>query len=103
MRLNQILLAVLAIALFGLTPAIAQDGQAPPADQRKKQFAAMAARSGQPTEQHKLLAPFVGHFDQVSAVKMGPGEPITFHAIGTGTWIMGSRFVRLDSTSAPDA
>ena len=101
MRKTQFVLMTIALALLISATSFAQQTQASP-EERKKQFAAMAARSGLPTEQHKLLTPFVGKFDQISKVALGPGDPITFHAIGTGTWIMGGRFVQVNSTSAPD-
>jgi hypothetical protein len=68
----------------------------------KRQFATMMEKLSAPTESHKLLEPLVGSFDQTTEVRTGPGEPMRTKAVGTGTWTMGGRFVRVDSTSAPD-
>jgi len=93
-------------ALFGasLLSAHALSSQAPQRSQSemKKQFAAMASQASAPTEQHKLLAMFVGAFDQVTEVRMGPGDPMRAHSTARGEWIMGGRFVKIDSQSAPD-
>jgi hypothetical protein len=68
----------------------------------KRQFAAMMEKLSAPTESHKLLEPLVGTFDQLTEVRMGQGEPMRSKSVGTGTWTMGKRFVRVDSVSAPD-
>jgi len=68
----------------------------------KRQFAERMEKLSAPTESHKLLEPLVGKFDQATEVRMGPGDPMRTKAIGTGTWVMGGRFVRVDSASAAD-
>jgi hypothetical protein len=79
----------------------AEKGPASAGD-RKKQYAAAVEKSSAPTEQHKALAPLVGSFDIATEARMGPGEPMRMHGVGTGAWTMGGRFVRMDSAAAPD-
>ena len=100
---SRIAFAVFAVACSIALVAIAQ----PPAPKQsqsemKKKFSEMVDKSTAPTDQHKLLAPFVGSFDQASEVRMGPGDPMKTHALAKGRWIMGDRFVKVDCTSAPD-
>jgi hypothetical protein len=100
---SRISIVVLAVACSVALVAIAQ----PPASklsqsEMKKQFAERVEKTSGPTDQHKLLAAFVGEFDQASEVRMGPGEPMKTHSIAKGKWIMGKRFVKVDCTSAPD-
>jgi hypothetical protein len=68
----------------------------------KKQFVAMMDKASAPTEKHKLLAALVGDFEQATEVRMGPGEPMRTHSFSTASWVMGGRFVRVESASAPD-
>ena len=89
-----------ALALTVLAPS--QERKAPTQSELKKQFAEMAEKSSAPTAQHKLLAALVGDFDQAIEVRMGPGEPLKSHCLSTGTWLMGGRFVKIESQSAPD-
>ena len=92
-------LCLVAVALLALssggTPSVSQ------AD-AKQQFAAMMEKLSAPTESHRLLEPLVGTFDQLTEVKMGPGESMRSKSVGTASWVMGKRFVRVDSASTPD-
>jgi len=78
--------------------------QAKPSSQSamKKQFAAMTDKASPLAEQHKLLDAFVGEFDQTTTVAMGPGEPMKVHSLAKGQRIIDGRFVKFESTSAPD-
>jgi hypothetical protein len=102
---RRILAAVFAALLLGsiaIERAASQSEPKASQNEMKKQFAERASQSSAPTEQHKLLAMFVGDFDQQTEVRMGPGEPMRFHSIAKGEWIMGGRFVKIDSHSASD-
>jgi hypothetical protein len=95
-------LGIVPLAL-ALTPWIAglPAGQDKGSDV-KRQFVAMMERASAPTEKHKLLNPLVGDFEQATEVHMGPGEPMRTKSFSTAKWVMGGRFVRVDSESAPD-
>jgi hypothetical protein len=73
-----------------------------PQREMKRGFAAASVKAGASVEQHKVLAAFVGEFDQRSEIRMGPGEPLKIHAIARGRLIMGGRFAQIDITAAPD-
>ncbi len=95
------------IALLALAPtavSLSEASSAAQADpkQMKQQFAAMMEKLSAPTDAHKLLEPLVGTFDQLTEVKMGPGDPMKSKSVETGSWVMGKRFVRVDSASSPD-
>jgi len=79
--------------------ARAQPDAKPSQSDMKKRFAAMASA---PTDQHKLLAAFVGDFDQVSEVFVGPGEPLKANSASKGEWVMGGRFVKVTSAATKD-
>ena len=56
-----------------------------------------------PGEQHKVLAAFVGDFDLVAKIQVGPkAPPLTAHAVSHGEWIMGNRFVEVKSAATAD-
>ncbi len=103
-------IAMLAVSVLGCSlfavlaqPPVpqAQPGPKPSAAELKKQFVAMAAMLPGPAEQLGALAPFVGEFDQVSDIRLPQGV-IQVRSTGKGQWIMNKRFVKLESTSAPD-
>jgi Protein of unknown function (DUF1579) len=96
------LFAILLIGGFSIERSFSQSGAKSSQSEMKKQFAAAASQASAPTDEHKLLAMFVGDFDQQTEVRMGPGEPMRFHSVAQGEWIMGGRFVKIDSRSAPD-
>jgi hypothetical protein len=95
---------ILSLALvLCATPVVANQAASGGAQtDAKRQFAAMMEKLSAPTESHKLLEPLVGKFDQVTEVKVGPGDPMRTKSVGTGSWVMNGRFVRVDSVSAPD-
>ncbi len=68
----------------------------------KKQLTAAADQASAPTAEHKLLAPFVGEFDEITEARVGPGEPLHACSTAKGRWILGARFVGIESRSAPD-
>jgi hypothetical protein len=92
----------LALVLCAQAPGSKPQAPAPPPPDAKRQFAEMMEKLSAPTESHKLLEPLVGTFDQVTEVRMGPGDPMRTKSVGTGSWVMNGRFVRVDSQSAPD-
>jgi hypothetical protein len=103
---NRVCNSILSLC-FAIALAVAAFAQTPPAagtSQRdsKRRFAAMIEKTSAPTEHHKALAPFIGEFDQVSEVRMQSGDTMKSHAVGTGRWIMGQRYVEVRSISAPD-
>lgn len=55
-----------------------------------------------PVEQHQQLAVFVGDFDQTVEMEYGAGEPMRSHCLSSGKWIMGGRYVQIESAPAPD-
>ena len=94
---------VAGVAVFSVL-AQPQSGAQPPttaAEKKKMIVAAMATLPG-PSDQHKLLSPFVGEFDMVTELSVGEGDAISFHAVEKGQSIMGGLFVKVESTSAPD-
>ena len=99
---SRLVLALILFAGGGLsTLGQAPADSRPSTSDRKKQAAAMMEKMSTPTEAHKALGCLVGEFDQVSQIRMGPGDTIEARAIGTGRWIMGGRFVEMRSASAP--
>ncbi len=105
-RTRNLTVRVALAVVFALAALAARAQQQPTSkpsqSEMKRQLAEMADRVARPTEAHKMLAPFVGRFDQITEVRMGPGEPLKSHSIGVGQWIMGGRFVKFESASAPD-
>jgi hypothetical protein len=89
---------VVTLAALAQTPPTTR----PSPSEVKKQFAAMIEKTTAPTDQHKLLAAFVGEFDVISDVQIGAGEPMKAHSLSQGQWIMGGRFVKVENKSAPD-
>ena len=96
--LATLLVSGLSKPTFAQAPPPASTAQS----ELKKKFAEMSEKGSAPGEQHKALAAFVGDFDQISEVRMGPGEPMKANAIGKGHWTMGGRFVEFRSESARD-
>ena len=92
----------LALVLCAQAPSSKPQAPAPPPPDAKRQFAEMMEKLSAPTESHKLLEPLVGTFDQATEVKVGPGEPMRTKSVSTGQWVMGGRFVRVDSATPPD-
>lgn len=68
----------------------------------KRRLSEETEKASAPTDQHKVLAAFVGKFEQQTEVRMGPGEPLKARASSVGRSIMGGRFVQVESASAPD-
>jgi hypothetical protein len=95
-------IALIALAPAALSLSLATSTPQTDPKQAKQQFAAMMEKLSAPTESHKLIEPLVGTFDQLTEVKMGPGDPMRSKSVETGTWTMGKRFVRVDSVSAPE-
>jgi hypothetical protein len=95
---------VTALAILAAAQSGSPKTQAPSnaASDAKRQFMAMMDKASAPTEKHKLLGALVGDFEQATEVRMGPGEPMRTHSFSTAAWVMGKRFVRVDSASAPD-
>jgi hypothetical protein len=89
----------IVLCVLTLVPWIARQGGS---SDVKRQFVAMMDRASAPTDKHKLLNPLVGDFEQATEVHLGPGEPMRTHSLSTAAWVMGGRFVRVDSASAPD-
>jgi hypothetical protein len=102
-RIFQLIFGVLVTSAV-VASLFAQTPPAPGTSQTdmKRTMTAIIEKVSAPTENHKALAAFVGEFDQQSAVRMRFGETMKAHAVGTGRWIMGGRFVEVRSTSAPD-
>jgi hypothetical protein len=104
MKKASAVLACVPVSLLALFAAAQSGSSRAPAgaSDAKKQFIAMMDKASAPTEKHKLLAALVGDFEQATEVRMGPGEPMRMHSFSTAAWVMGKRFVRVDSASAPD-
>lgn len=65
-----------------------------PSDQMQK-----AMQLGQPSENHKALAPLVGDFDYTATMWMTPGaQPMVSSGTSTQTLVFGGRFLRQDVT-----
>jgi hypothetical protein len=99
--------AIVLLAMLAHSWSSAVWAQTPPGGQNrqremKKQFTQGSEKASAPTAQHKVLAAFVGDFDQFTEVHLGPREPMKAKGIGTGRWILGGRFVEVRSESAPD-
>ena len=96
----------LLIALVAMRASVASaappSGAAMTQHDMKQQLAAMAEAASAPTDAHRALAMLVGRFDEITEVRMGPGEPMRAHSVCTAQWVMGGRFVRLESSAAPD-
>jgi len=105
MKRSTILIATASAALaFGAGLAVSQPAAPDQLDPKemKKQAIAMMGAKGQPTENHKLLAPFVGEFDVDTRLSMGPGlPPLEAKSITKSTWVLGNRFVEAHATPAP--
>src|ERR1051325_4809921 len=68
----------------------------------KKSFNSATKAVKHPKEVHDALAAFVGNFDTVTEVSLGPGEPLKTRDVATSKWVMGGLFVQFSSTAAPD-
>lgn len=95
------MIAALAVAIAA-TAALAQQGAKPSPAEMKKQFYEMANRASAPTEAHKALSVFTGTFDQVSEVTLGQQMSFSAESRATGAWIMGGRFVKVESRGTGD-
>jgi hypothetical protein len=106
-EMTMLRMAVLGFLLVGVGvlvwTAVAQQTpttQPSPAEM-KKQFAVAAEKESAPTEKHKLLGALVGQFDQLVEVSLAP-KPMKYHCLAKSDWIMGRRYVKVESASAPD-
>lgn len=86
-----------------IRPVLASAGFLLVASWAPAQVRADEARSdpSAPTDQHRALAPFVGDFHQATEVRLPSGEVVKAGATERGRWIMGGRFVQVDSASLP--
>jgi hypothetical protein len=96
-------LPVLALLTASVYAAFSQSkDDAKAQSQMKKQFTARMEQVGPVTEQQKLLLAFAGKFDLRTEVQMGPGQVMKAHGLAEGKAILGGRFVKFESTAAPD-
>jgi hypothetical protein len=96
--------SILCVAVASAIAVLASSQAAPNPSQKemKQQFAEMVSKVSAPTAQHKQLSALVGDFDQAVEVRMGAGEPMKSHCIARGESIMGGRYVRIESRTAPE-
>ncbi len=88
------------IALYGQPQQPAPSAQPTPSD-IKKQMNAMNENSRMPVEQHEALNLLAGEFDAHTEMHLGNGEAITVNATTNSHWVVGGRFLEMESVSAP--
>jgi hypothetical protein len=92
------LACVFSATVYAQAPAAAKQSQS----EMKRQFTERSERASAPTEPHKALAAFVGDFDLLTEVRIGPGEPMKARSTAKGRSTMGGRFVEVRSESTPE-
>lgn len=95
--MTRLFLPALLLCAAAAQPATAPAG-GPTDAQIKQRVNAMAPK---PTDRHKALDPLVGKFDDRTELRLGGSRTLASHSASEAKWILGGRFVQIETTAAP--
>lgn len=67
-----------------------------------KQFEQMLAEKSAPVEEHRILDALAGTFKTESRIVVDPTRSFTSHGTTTASWILGKRFLKVESSFGGD-